>query len=184
MRGWSALSVVVVLVLFSTSCGGGSEDSANSGDQTSEAEAPGSVDGGSSGLSAISDPCGLISDQEMADLLSNPVASTQVSTGLCEYGPVDMNAGRVGTEVFVQDVTATGCDLYFSVGGFGNAEPFEGIGSSARWKAGTTVNQLGVCLDEEATLTITLYDPGQDLGDQATARAVARAVGELVISRL
>lgn len=182
MRCWFA--VVAVMMLVTASCGGGGSDAAGNGDQPEESAAPGSNDGGSSLSSALSDPCSLISDQEMGDLLSNPVASSMLSAGLCEYSPVDINVGRVGAEVFVQDVAATGCDLYFSVGGFKNAEPFDGIGTTARWKAGSSVNQLGVCLDEKVTLTITLYDPGHYLDGQTAARSAARSAGELVISRL
>jgi len=123
-------------------------------------------------------PCSVLSDAEMSALLPNPVTGIVQSQGLCEYSPTDLKIGRVDVELFIQDVAATGCDLFFSVGGFKSADPVSGIGSEARWKG--NIKQLGVCVDGKRALLVTIYDP-----DRATEPlATARQVGELVISRL
>lgn len=177
MKNWFA---VLALVAFSTAaCGGGGSESARAVDAAEEAEAQSPIAAAAAPAAWVSDPCSLIDDEEMSALLPNPVAGSVSGTGLCEYGPVDLNLGRVDVEVFVQDVAATGCDLFFSVGGFNSAEPIEGIGTSARWKGGSGIKQLGVCVGDQQAFAVNVYDPDQRTDPLATARAV----GELLIAR-
>ena len=171
-------SVFAAVILLISACGDNGSESTPTGDSPEEAEATSPSNVVAAPSAWVSDPCSLIGDEEMSDLLPNPVAGSVVSAGLCEYGPVDLNLGRVDVEVFVQDVTATGCDLLFSMGGFSNAELVDGVGTAARWKGGA--KQLGVCVDNEELLAVTVYDPDQKTDPLATARAVA----ELVIARL
>ncbi len=173
-------SHLAVFVLLVSACGDGEPDSAKSEGSTAKGEDASPGNDVSSSLAWESDPCSLIDDQEMSDLLPNPVAGAPLSRGLCDYGPTDLNLGRVDVEVFIQNVSATGCDLFFSVGGFSSAEPVEGVGTSARWKGASGPKQLGVCVDDETTLAVTVYDP-----DKTTdPLAAARAISELVIARL
>jgi hypothetical protein len=175
-----SISILVALVFFLAACSDNGSDAAPSADSPQQVEAPGSGNGDSQPAAWLSEPCSLIGDEEMSDLLPNPVAGSTVTRGLCEYGPVDLNLGRVDIEVFVQDVAATGCDLFFSVGGFNSAKPVDAIGTAARWKGESGIKQLGVCVDGDKTLAVTVYDP-----DKSTdALAVARAVAELAIAGL
>lgn len=177
MKHW--LTLLALVALATAACGGGGSESARTGDVAEEAAAQSPIDAAASPSAWVSDPCSLIGDDEMSAMLPNPVAGSVTGTGLCEYGPVDLSLGRVDVEVFVQDVAATGCDLFFSVGGFNSAEPIEGIGTSARWKGGSGIKQLGVCVGDQQAFTVNVYDPDQRTDPLATARAV----GELVIAR-
>jgi len=178
MKPW--FSVIALTMSFITACGESDSDSARTEDPPKQAEVPVSNNGATMPPDWVSDPCSLIGNEEMSGLLPNPVAGSVLSAGLCDYGPTDLTIGRVDVQVYVQDVAATGCDLVFSVGGFNSAEPVDGIGTAARWKGESGPDQLGVCVDNNKALAITIYDP-----DKSTeALATARAIGELVIARL
>jgi len=174
------ITVLTAVVMSITACGDSGSDATGTGDVPVDAQVPVTDSGSASSFAWLSNPCGLIGDQEMSELLPNPVAGSVITRGLCEYGPVDLQLGRVDVEIFVQDVSATGCDLFFSVGGFNSAEPVDAIGSAARWKGNGGTKQLGGCTSDDKAFAITLYDP-----DQATdGLATARAVGELLVTRL
>ncbi len=178
MKPW--ISVFAVISFFIAACSDNSSDSARTAESPEVAEAPAPDSSAAAPSVWLADPCSLISDQKMSKLLPHPVAGSVAARGLCNYGSVDLNLGRVNIEVFVQDVKATGCDLFFSVGGFNSAEPIDGIGTAARWKGGSGIKQLGVCLDNEEAFAVTVYDPDKTTDTLVTARKV----GELVVARI
>lgn len=172
------LTVFMLVLLLMSGCDSDSADPAQTEDSV-DAKSATQVDSAPSSR-WISNPCGLISNQEISALLPNPVAGSVVSRGLCEYAPVDLNLGRVDVDVFVQDVSATGCELFFSVGGFGKAKPVAELDAPARWKGESGAKQLGLCVDEKHALAITIYDPEQ----KTDPLSAARSIGQLIVGRL
>jgi hypothetical protein len=167
-------------MLIGAACDGNGSDAARTEDAAERTGTSGAGSGAASSFAWLNDPCSLIGDQEMTDLLPNPVAGSVITRGVCEYGPVDLSLGRVDVEIFIQDVSATGCELFFSVGAFNSGEPVDAIGSAARWNGESGIKQLGVCTDDLKAFAVSIYDP-----DKTTdALTIARAVAELVIARL
>jgi len=109
----------------------------------------------------------------MSDLLGKEITGAASSDLLCAYTPAD--AGTGGIELLLQDVSDVGCELVFSVGGYEDEEPVDGLGSYAMYKA-SGVAQMAVCFDESVTLTATMYAEPAD--PKAVLSAVAAAVAE------
>lgn len=124
----------------------------------------------SDGSGSLGAPCSFLADAEMSELLGKDVTSQASGDLLCVYAPQD---GSGGIELLLQDVADVGCELGFSVGGFDDEEPVEGVGTYARYKS-SGVTQMAVCYDEMATLAMTMYaEPADPL---AVLTAVATAV--------
>lgn len=176
-----AISIFTAVVLLLVACSDEATDTATieadshlkNGSGTEQTTEP-------SGVSVAADPCSVLSDHELSEILPHAVAGSVLAPGLCEYGSGDINLGRVNVQVFIQNVAATGCDLFFSVGGFESAEPIEGVGSSARWKGEVGADQLGVCVDEQWAFTVLVYDP-ENMTDPL---AVAREAGKQIVANL
>jgi hypothetical protein len=115
-------------------------------------------------------PCGFLSDSQMSEILGKDVTSEASGDLLFINAPAD---GSGGIELLLQDVSDVGCELLFSVGGFDDDEPVEGVGTYTKHKA-SGVSQMAVCYDELVTLAMTMYAEPSD--PKAVLTAVATAV--------
>jgi hypothetical protein len=106
----------------------------------------------------------------MSEILGKDVTSEASGDLLCIYAPAD---GSGGIELLLQDVSDVGCELVFSVGGFDDEDPVEGVGTYAKYKA-SGVSQMAVCYNELVTLAMTMYAEPSD--PKAVLTAVATAV--------
>ena len=115
-------------------------------------------------------PCSFLTDPQMSEILGKDVTSEASGDLLCVYAPAD---GSGGIELLLQDVSDVGCELVFSVGGFDDEDPVEGVGTYARYKV-SGVSQMVVCYSELVTLAMTMYAEPSD--PKAVLTAVATAV--------
>ena len=115
-------------------------------------------------------PCSFLTDPQMSEILGKDVMSEASGDLLCIYAPAD---GSGGIELLLQDVSDVGCELVFSVGGFDDEDPVEGVGTYARYKV-SGVSQMVVCYNELVTLAMTMYAEPSD--PKAVLTAVATAV--------
>ena len=137
----------------------------------SPAESIVTTTGGGDGPAVLGAPCSYLSDTAMGDILGKEVTGEASGDLLCVYIPAD--AGSGGIELLVQDVADVGCELVFSVGGFEDEEPVDGVGTYARYSA-SGVTQMAVCYDERVTLVATMYAEPPD--PKAALIAVGKAV--------
>ena len=79
---------LALFVLLVSACGDGDPDSAETEGSAAKGEDANPGNDVASSLVWASEPCSLIDDQEMSDLLPNPVTGSPLSRGLCDYGPV------------------------------------------------------------------------------------------------
>lgn len=168
--------LLVLSSLLASACSGdGSDVPTSTPASTTSVEEPDAPETtttaqGSEASSVVGAPCTFVSDAEMSDLLGKDVTSEAVDDLLCVYSPGD---GSGGIELLIQDVSDVGCELVFSVGGFEDEEPVEGVGTYAMYKA-SGVSQMAVCFDDRDTLTSTMYAEPSD--PKAVLTAVAAAV--------
>ncbi|KAA3639209.1 MAG: DUF3558 domain-containing protein [Armatimonadetes bacterium] len=105
---------------------------------------------------SLDDPCAIVDDESISATLGKGVTGEKLGQGLCAYVPTD---GTGGVELLIQDVSAVGCDVVFSAGGFNDEELADGVGTYARYMAegaGGT-HQIAVCFDEQYSLVAVLY---------------------------
>ncbi|MCZ7533744.1 MAG: hypothetical protein M5U23_10095 [Acidimicrobiia bacterium] len=123
---------------------------------------------------SLDDPCAIVDNESVSAMLGKGVTGEKLSTGLCAYVPTD---GSGGVELLIEDVSAIGCDVVFSAGGFNDDEPAEGIGTYAKYKADGSggTQQMAVCFDEQYSLVAVLY--ADNSAPKETLTDIADAVG-------
>ncbi|MEZ5176525.1 MAG: hypothetical protein R2823_10020 [Acidimicrobiia bacterium] len=171
--------ISVLILVFVAACGGGDDPLTSSsvpdeGSTTttpqSQPETTTSTATAPSGPIAFDTPCEFVDDDSMGTILGKAVASEKLGNGLCAYSPTD-DPGSGGIELLFQDVTEVGCELVFSVGGFDDEEPVDGLGTDAKFKSGD-IPEIAVCFDDRISLFAILY------ADVADAKQALIAVVE------
>lgn len=128
------------------------------------------------------DPCNLVTNEEMSELLSNPVQATQVNAMLCEYSVVEGTG--VTSDIFVNSASSSDCAIELSVGNYDNNPAVNGLSQAAYWKFGGSTHQLIVCTGD-AFIVVTLYElPGSDKMSETTSLTTARGIVERALARL
>ena len=127
--------------------------------------------------------CNLATDEEISAIVANEVIGVDIDATLCEYSlvsgapAVDGTAVDVFTNVAFDDV----CSLEFELVGADDAQPVDGVGTTAFWKGGTQTPQLFICTGT-SIVTITQYKPSVVTDEQALVQA--EAVADIVLTRL
>jgi hypothetical protein len=175
--------MLVVVVVVVSACSGDSSDTSDGPTDAPTSSSAGPAGGGSDapeatttsaeesgGSVSLGAPCSFLTDPQMSEILGKDVTSEASGDLLCIYAPAD---GSGGIELLLQDVSDVGCELVFSVGGFDDEEPVEGVGTYAKYKV-SGVSQMAVCYNELVTLAMTMYAEPTD--PKAVLIAVATAV--------
>lgn len=172
-----SFTIILISAILVVACG---DENAPANPSTDTAIA--SADADSSDSSFPDDPCALITNEEMSELLGNPVEATQVNATLCEYSHVEGTG--ITSDVFVNSASSSDCEIELSVGNFDSNPAVNGLSQAAYWKFGGNTHQLIVCTGEVFMVT-TLYQlPGSDKLPEDTALATARGIVEKALTRL
>ncbi|MCP4381283.1 MAG: DUF3558 domain-containing protein [Hyphomicrobiales bacterium] len=165
--------LVAVAAMGLAACSGDDADPpAGDPEPGADTASPGDIDTTRSEL-AIDDPCEVLSEDEVSQILGFDVTATAgvASPTSCDYDSADRSGG---VSLDVQNVAGDGCDPVFAVAGYGEGggEPVDGVGTYAKFGGGF-VPQLAVCFDDEVTVIASLGAESAD--PQATLVEVARA---------
>ena len=175
-------------LLVAVSCGG--DDDA--GDDTRDAVAgvQESLDVAPSNTADASDAptpgrsaCSLATDEQIGEIVTNPVTGIDIDARLCEYSLDSGVPGTDGTavDVFVNEAFDEVCSVEFDVSGAADETAVDDIGSLAAWKPSIPTPQLFICTGS-SFVTITQYRPSSVTDDEAFARA--KAIADVVLGAL
>ncbi len=127
--------------------------------------------------------CSLASDEEISEIVANPVAGVDLDPTLCEYAQSSGDPGVEGTtvDVVVTEAFDDVCSLELDLVGAADDLVIEGLGSPAAWKPSPLTPQLFVC-EGSWFVTITQYRSASVTDEEALSSATT--IAGLVLARL